>query len=121
MAHSVVIADDTEVMRAMIRLALEDAHCEIAAEASSGNDALAAYRIHRPDCLVLDVQLGDMTGLDVAREIKKEYPDLRFVICTSQGQEDLIKEAVTMGAADFVLKPFQPDRIVQAVRTAVGA
>lgn len=121
MAHRVLIADDTEVMRAMIRLALESVGFEIVAEATNGDDAVALYLQHRPDCITLDINMGMTDGLQAARTLLEHDPGLRFVVCTTQGQEEQIREAVEMGAADFVVKPFTPERIIQAVRTAVGS
>jgi two-component system chemotaxis response regulator CheY len=120
MAHRIVIADDTEVMRAMIRLALESAGFEVVAEATSGAEVVEMYREFRPDAVTLDLRMGDMDGLDAAREILKFDPDLRFIVCTSRGQEEHIRAAVEIGASDFVIKPFEPERIIQAMELAVA-
>ncbi len=121
MAAKILIVDDTEVMRAMIRLVLEDAGYTVVAEAVNGEEAVAAFQLHRPDATTLDLNLGDISGLEVARKIQAIDPGFRFVVVTSQGQEEKIREAVEMGAKDFVIKPFQPERILQAIRGAVGA
>lgn len=120
MSKRVVIADDTEVMRAMIRLALEAAGFEIVAEATTGAEAVEAYREHRPDVLTLDLQMGEMGGLEAAKKILEFDPDLRFVVCTSLGQEEHVRRALELGARDFVIKPFEPERIIQAMEMAVA-
>lgn len=120
MAARVLIVDPTEVMRAMMRLALEDAGFEVVAEATGAAEAKALFREKLPDVLTLDLSLPDGSGLDVARELRAERPGLRFVVVTSQSREELIREAVEMGAKDFVVKPFQPGRFVEAVRKAVA-
>ncbi len=120
MSHRILIVDDTEVMRTMIRLALESAGFEVVGEAASGEAAIELYRELSPDAVTLDITMGTIDGIETARRIQAEDPDVRFVMVTALGQEDRIREAVTVGARDFVVKPFEPERIIAAVRTALG-
>lgn len=120
MSIRVVVADDVEVMRAMIRLALESHGFEIVAEAEDGAEAIEAYRTHRPDVLILDLQMREVHGLEVAREILSQDPEARFIVCTSLGQDETIRQALELGAKDFVIKPIDPQRLIQAVESAVN-
>ena len=98
MANRILIADDTEVMRTMIRLALESAGFEVVGEASSGEEAVALYQQLRTDAITLDITMGGIDGIETARLIKDLDPEVRFVMVTALGQEERIREAVEVGA-----------------------
>jgi two-component system chemotaxis response regulator CheY len=72
-----------------------------------------------PDAVIIDMALPDATGLELAERLKEYDAALRFVMCTSSAQDDVVEAALELGARDFVIKPFQPDRIIQAVKKAV--
>lgn len=120
MSYRILIADDTEVMRTMIKLALSSAGFQVVGEASSGEEAVQLYQTLRPDAVTLDITMGGIDGIETARQIRDLDPNVRFVMVTALGQEDRIRQAVEVGAKDFVVKPFEPDRIISAVKTALG-
>ena len=110
----VLIVDDTDVMRMMIRLALEGEGFEIVGEATDGITAVELYQSLRPDVVTLDITMPGQDGLQAARQIKGLDPNANIVMVTALGQEDKIKEAVNLGAKEFLVKPFEPARIVSA-------
>lgn len=119
MKPRILIVDDSEVVRAMVRLVLEDNGFEITGEAVSAAEAWQAYVDDPPDAVVIDMALPDATGLELAEKLADYDPALRFVMCTSSAQDEVVQQALALGAKDFVTKPFQPERIIQAVKKAV--
>lgn len=116
----VLIVDDTDVMRMMIRLALEGEGFEIIGEATDGIMAVEMYKELRPDVVTLDITMPGQDGLQAAEQIRAFDPEANIVMVTALGQEDKIKEAVNLGAKEFLVKPFEPTRIVSAVKKACG-
>ena len=119
MKPRILIVDDSEVVRAMVRLVLEDNGFDVTAEAVSAAQAWDSYMDDPPDAVIIDMTLPDATGLELAEKLRGYDPALRFVMCTSSAQDEVVQAALALGAKDFVTKPFQPDRIIQAVKKAV--
>jgi two-component system, chemotaxis family, chemotaxis protein CheY len=120
MPKRILITDDALFMRVTLRNILTKAGYEIAAEASNGREAISAYEEHKPDAVTMDITMPEMDGIAAVKEIRKRYPSARIIMCTALGQKHLVLEAVTAGAADYVVKPFQPDRVLEAVGKLVA-
>ena len=120
MGHSVLVCDDAIFMRTMISDILSQAGFEIVGEAESGVQAVQQYRNLRPDLVTMDIVMPDMGGIDAVREICKEDPAARILMCSAMGQQALVVEAIQAGAKDFVVKPFQPSRVLEAVQRVLG-
>ena len=120
MGHSVLVCDDAIFMRTMISDILSQAGFEIVGEAESGVQAVQQYRNLRPDLVTMDIVMPDMGGIDAVREICKEDPAARILMCSAMGQQALVVEAIQSGAKDFVVKPFQPSRVLEAVQRVLG-
>jgi two-component system chemotaxis response regulator CheY len=118
--HSVLVCDDAIFMRTMISDILSQAGFEIVGEAESGVEAVQQYRNLRPDLVTMDIVMPDMGGIDAVREICKEDPSARILMCSAMGQQALVVEAIQAGAKDFVVKPFQPSRVLEAVQRVLG-
>ena len=116
----VLIVDDTEMMRMMIRMALETEGFEIVGEATDGAMAVGMYDELRPDVVTLDITMPNQDGIATCRKIIEIDPKARIVMVTAMGQEDRIRDAVLAGASDFIVKPFEPERIISAVKKACG-
>lgn len=119
MAHTVLICDDALFMRSMIAGILEEAGFQVVGEAETGAQAIAKYRELKPDLVTMDIVMPDMGGIDAVRAIIKEFPDARILMCSAMGQQALVMEAIQAGARDFVVKPFQPSRVLEAVQRAL--
>lgn len=120
MSGTVLICDDAIFMRTMIGDILRQAGFDVVGEAGNGRDAVEKYRELRPDFVTMDIVMPDMGGIDAVREIVEEDPRARILMCSAMGQQALVVEAIQAGARDFVVKPFQPSRVLEAVQRVLS-
>lgn len=120
MNQRVLICDDAIFMRTMIGDILGQAGFEIVGEAETGLQAIDRFRELKPDLVTMDIVMPDMGGIDAVREIMKEFPEARILMCSAMGQQALVIEAIQAGARDFVVKPFQPSRVLEAVQRVLS-
>ena len=118
MALKVMIVDDSLFMRKMLRDLLEDEGYEVVAEASDGEEAVAKYQEIRPDLTTLDIVMPNKTGIEALQEIMALDPAARVVMCSAVGQESLTVAAAQAGAKAFILKPFNPELVIQVLKDA---
>ena len=116
MTHTVLVCDDAIFMRTMISDILSQAGFEVVGEAESGLQAVEKYRELKPDLVTMDIVMPDMGGIEAVREICKSDPEAKILMCSAMGQQALVVEAIQAGAKDFVVKPFQPSRVLEAVQ-----
>lgn len=112
----VLIVDDLPFMRKIIRETLESAGYSDISEAENGVIALERYKELRPDLVLLDIVMPVLDGIRTLEKLIKLDPKARVVMCSALGQEKLIIHAIQLGAKDFVVKPFHPDRLIQAAK-----
>jgi two-component system, chemotaxis family, chemotaxis protein CheY len=117
---SVLIADDAAFMRMMIKNILTEAGYEIVGEAENGQVAVTKYRELKPDLTTMDITMPEMDGLAALKEIRGEDPAARVVMCSAMGQQSMVIESIQAGARDLIVKPFQPDRVLEAVTRALA-
>jgi two-component system, chemotaxis family, chemotaxis protein CheY len=117
---SVLIADDAAFMRMMLKNVLTEAGFEVVGEAENGAVAVARYRELNPDLTTMDITMPEMDGLAALREIREQDPGARVVMCSAMGQQSMVIESIQAGARDFIVKPFQPDRVFEAVQKALA-
>ena len=120
MNQTVLVCDDAIFMRTMISDILSQAGFEVVGEAESGVQAVDKYRQLKPDLVTMDIVMPDMGGIEAVREICKTDPDAKILMCSAMGQQALVVEAIQAGAKDFVVKPFQPSRVLEAVQRVLG-
>ncbi len=120
MSNTVLICDDAIFMRTMISDILTQAGYEVVGEAESGVQAVEKFRELRPDLVTMDIVMPDMGGIDAVREIMKIDSGARILMCSVMGQQALVVEAIQAGAKDFVVKPFQPSRVLEAVQRVLS-
>ncbi|MGD2135397.1 MAG: response regulator [Gemmatimonadales bacterium] len=120
MSHTVLVCDDAIFMRTMISDILTGAGYEVVGEAETGLQAVEKYKQLRPDLVTMDIVMPDMGGIDAVREIVQEDPEARILMCSAMGQQALVVEAIQAGAKDFIVKPFQPSRVLEAVERVLG-
>jgi len=118
--HRVLVCDDAIFMRTMISDILSGAGYEVVGEAETGLQAIERYRSLNPDLVTMDIVMPDMGGIDAVREIVKQDPNAKILMCSAMGQQALVVEAIQAGAKDFVVKPFQPSRVLEAVQRVLG-
>jgi two-component system, chemotaxis family, chemotaxis protein CheY len=117
---SVLIADDAAFMRMMLKNVLVEAGFDVVGEAENGAVAVARYRELNPDLTTMDITMPEMDGLAALREIREQDPGARVVMCSAMGQQSMVIESIQAGARDFIVKPFQPDRVLEAVQKALA-
>ena len=120
MGHRVLVCDDAIFMRTMISDILSGAGYEVVGEAETGLQAIERYKQLKPDLVTMDIVMPDMGGIDAVREIVKDDPNAKILMCSAMGQQALVVEAIQAGAKDFVVKPFQPSRVLEAVQRVLG-
>jgi two-component system, chemotaxis family, chemotaxis protein CheY len=116
----ILVVDDAAFMRVRAAKVLEDAGHEVS-QAENGLDAVQKYADWRPDAVLMDITMPEMDGLAALKEIKKIDPGARVAMVTAMGQQAIVMEALKSGARDFVLKPFQPDRVLAALHKILAA
>ena len=116
MRKKVLIADDTALMRKMIRDALPSEEYEIVGEATSGDKAVELFQELKPDVIILDINMPKMNGIDALDEIMKIDSKAKVIMCSDQKYEAMIVRALKRGAKDFVVKPFNSYDIFLAVK-----
>jgi two-component system, chemotaxis family, chemotaxis protein CheY len=120
MNSTVLVCDDAVFMRTMIGDILTQAGLDVVGEAESGSEAVEKYKELRPDLVTMDIIMPEMGGIDAVRAITEYDPQARVLMCSAMGQQALVVEAIQAGAKDFVVKPFQPSRVLEAVQRVLG-
>ena len=118
MARTAMICDDAQFMRAVIKQVLIEKGFEVVGEADCGQEAIEQYAELKPDLVTMDVVMPGMSGIEAVRAIIRHDPAARVVVCSAVGQKKLIVEALEAGARSFVVKPFQPQQLMEAVEQA---
>jgi len=115
-AHKILVVDDAMFMRTMIKNLLKGhTQFEVIGEAENGRDAVQKYKELHPDIVTLDITMPEMDGLEALKEIMKIDPSAKVVICSAMGQQGMVLDAIKNGAKDFIVKPFQADRVIEAL------
>ncbi|MFC4735615.1 response regulator [Bacillus daqingensis] len=120
MGKKVLVVDDAAFMRMMIKDILEKNGFVIAGEAADGAQALELYKELSPDLVTMDITMPEMDGISSLKEIKKHDPDANVIMCSAMGQQAMVIDAIQAGARDFIVKPFQADRVLEAINKSVG-
>ena len=116
----VLVVDDAAFMRKLLTDALTNGGHEVVGEAGNGNEAVARWQELRPELTTLDITMPEKDGLSALAEIMAIDPSAKIIMCSALGQEGKVLEAVKLGAKDFVVKPFQPPRVLEAVEKALA-
>ena len=119
MAKSILICDDAAFMRMMIKDILVKNGYNIAGEAENGVKAVEKYQETKPDLVLMDITMPEMDGIQALKKIKAIDANASVVMCSAMGQQAMVIESIQSGARDFIVKPFQPDRVIEAVKKAV--
>jgi len=120
MSKKVLIVDDAAFMRMMIKDMLTKNGYEVAGEAENGARAIEKYKELLPDLVIMDITMPEVNGIEAVREIKKINKDAKIIMCSAMGQQAMVIESIQAGARDFIVKPFNTDRVLEAVRKVLG-
>ena len=107
-------------MRMMIKEVLTKNGFEVVGEAENGAKALEKYKELSPDLVIMDITMPDVNGIEALKLIKGHNADAKVIMCSAMGQQAMVVEAIQAGAKDFIVKPFQPERVCDAVRKVLG-
>ncbi|WP_027408811.1 response regulator [Anoxybacteroides tepidamans] len=111
----VLIVDDAKFMRVTLSNILKKANYEIVGEAENGEEAIELYRELKPDIVTLDITMPVMNGIEAAKIIKQIDPKAKIIMCSALGQQKMVVEALEAGAIDFIIKPFEESRVMEAI------
>ena len=120
MGKKILIVDDAAFMRMMIKDILSKNGFEVVGEAENGARAIEKYKELIPDLVIMDITMPEVDGIQAVKEIKKVNADSKIIMCSAMGQQAMVIESIQAGAKDFIVKPFQADRVVEAVKKALG-
>lgn len=120
MAKKVLVVDDASFMRMMIRDILTKNGYEVAGEAENGKAAIEKCKELQPDVVTLDITMPEMDGIQALKGIREVAPNTKVIMCSAMGQQAMVIEAIQAGARDFIVKPFQPDRVLEAINKVLG-
>ena len=116
----IMLVDDAAFMRMMVKNALTKSGYDNFVEAQDGAEAVMKYAEEKPDRVIMDITMPNMDGLQALKKIRESDPNAKIVMCTAMGQEGMVVDAIKSGAKDFIVKPFNAERIVQTVNTILG-
>lgn len=111
----VLIADDAAFMRMMLKDILTKNGHEVVGEAANGIEMLNKYEETQPDIVTLDITMPEMDGLTAIKELRKKHPDANVIMCSAMGQQSMVIDAIQSGAKDFIVKPFQAERVIECL------
>ncbi len=120
MGKRVLIVDDAAFMRMMIKNILTKNGYDVVAEAENGQIAVELYKNFKPDLVTMDITMPEMNGIEGVKEILNIDPNANVIMCSAMGQQSMVMEAIQAGAKDFIVKPFQQDRILQAMERVLA-
>lgn len=116
----ILVVDDAAFMRMMIKDILTKNGYEVVGEAADGQQAVEQYQELKPDLVTLDITMPEMDGITALKKIKEIDPDAKVIMCSAMGQQAMVIDAIQAGAKDFIVKPFQAERVLEAIRKVLG-
>jgi two-component system chemotaxis response regulator CheY len=117
---SILIVDDAAFMRMMIKDILSKNGFEIAGEAANGAEAVEKFKELSPDLVTMNITMPEMDGIQALKEIKQIDSGAKVIMCSAMGQRSMVIDAIQSGAKDFIVKPFQADRVLEAIKKVLG-
>ncbi|WP_416147844.1 response regulator [Salipaludibacillus sp. HK11] len=115
-----LITDDAAFMRMTLKKMVTDAGYEVVAEAENGLRAVELFEEHRPDIVTMDITMPEMNGIEALQKIKQIDPKAKVLMCSAMGQQNMVVDAIQKGAIDFIVKPFDQNRIKEALEKALS-
>lgn len=113
------IVDDAKFMRMLLTNIIKKTEHEVVGESENGKDAVQLYREIKPDLVTMDVTMPEMGGIEAMKEIRKDFPDAKIIMCSAMGQQMMVVEAIEAGAKDFIIKPFDESRVIDTINQVI--
>ena len=120
MGKRILVVDDAAFMRMMLKDILTKGGYEVCGEAADGIEALSKYNELKPDLVTLDITMPNKDGIAALKDIKAADPSALCIMCSAMGQQSMVIEAIQSGAKDFIVKPFQADRVLESIKKVLG-
>jgi two-component system chemotaxis response regulator CheY len=117
---NILIVDDAAFMRLMVKDILIKGGHQVVGEAANGLEAIKQYGELKPDLVTMDITMPEMEGIEALRRIRQEDPKAKVIMCSAMGQQGMVVQAIQAGAKDFVVKPFQAERVLEAISKALA-
>ncbi len=115
-----VVVDDAIFMRTLLKKMIEETEgYNVVGEGSNGYDAIDLAKLHQPDVMTLDITMPELDGIKAVKDIIKFSPETKIIMVSAMGQQSMVIEAIKLGAKDFVVKPFEKSRVIQAIRNVL--
>ena len=120
MGKNILICDDAAFMRMMIKDILTKNGYEVVGEAANGAEGVEKYSQLKPDLVMMDITMPEMNGIDALKKIKENDSNANVIMCSAMEQQAIVIKSIQAGAKDFIVKPFQVERVIEAVQKAIG-
>ena len=120
MSKKIMITDDTLFMRVTLKNILTSNGYDTVIEAENGQMAVEKYAQYKPDIVLMDITMPILDGIAATKAITGSDPNAKVVMCTAMGQKNMVIEAIQAGAKDFIVKPFQPERVLESIAKLIG-
>lgn len=118
--YKVLIVDDSLYMRKKLKAIVEKGNFEVAAEASSGKDAIDVFKTNKElEIITMDIIMPDMDGIEATKALLEINPDLKIIIISSLGTREKVIDAIKVGAKNFIIKPFQNDKVLNTLNSII--
>jgi len=121
MGHRILVTDDTAFMRLLLQKILTEGGYDVVGEADNGKEAVRLFERHRPDLVTMDVTMPILNGVEALKRIRAVDPDARVLMVSAMGQKNMVMQALREGAQGFLIKPFEKEKVLQAVAEVLGA
>ncbi|WP_456275389.1 response regulator [Bacillus sp. AK128] len=116
----ILIVDDAKFMRLTLANIIKKGNHQVVGEAENGKQAIELYEQLQPDLITMDITMPEMSGLEALKEIKKNDPTVKIIMCSAMGQQKMVVEAIEAGAKDFIVKPFEENRVLEAINRVLS-
>lgn len=120
MANTILVVDDAAFMRMMVKDVLTKNGFDVVGEAENGQKAIEKYKELKPELVIMDITMPEVDGIQAVKEIKAFDSAAKVIMCSAMGQQAMVIESIQAGAKDFIVKPFQADRVIEAVKKVLG-
>jgi two-component system chemotaxis response regulator CheY len=117
---NILVVDDAAFMRMMLKDILQKGGHTVVGEAENGSVAVTKYKELKPDLVTMDITMPVMEGIEAVKLIKESDPKAKVIMCSAMGQQGMVVQAIQAGSLDFIVKPFQPDRVLESVTKALS-
>ena len=120
MEKNILVVDRTAFIRSIIKDILNKAGYNVIAEAGNGKKAVEQFLANKPDLVVMEVQIPEVDGFEALKAMRETDPGVPVIMCSAAGQQAMVLAAIKAGAKDYLVKPIQPDRLIEAVKACIG-